>query len=99
MKRIVSLVLTLTLASMVLFVMPLTAGAAENDEYSSGETYGNYQYTVLDNGTVQIDKYSTYASTIVVPSEIDGRTVTVIGDSAFYGNMTLTSVTLPDTIT
>ena len=50
-------------------------------------TVGNstYTYTILTDDTVKITKYKGTDESIVIPSEIDGKKVTVIGSSAFYG--------------
>ena len=51
----------------------------------------------LTNST--ITKYNGTGGDIVIPSEINGVTITAIGESAFKGNTTITSVVIPDTIT
>ena len=64
----------------------------------AAESFGDYKYEVLDNGTVEITNYTGSTAELVIPSEIDGKTVTSIGKRAFdYSAMT--SVTIPDTIT
>ena len=53
----------------------------------------------LDDGTLEITKYVGNSATCVIPSEIDGKKVTEIGDSAFKGCTELTSITIPDGVT
>ena len=53
----------------------------------------------LDDGTLEIKKYSGNTTTYVIPDEIDGKKVTRIDDDAFYGCTELTSVTIPDGVT
>ena len=53
----------------------------------------------LDDGTLEITKYAGNSATCVIPSEIDGKKVTEIGDSAFKGCTELTSITIPDGVT
>lgn len=49
-------------------------------------------------GTVVITKYLGNDAEVVIPSEIDGKTVTLIDDDAFRNNENLKSVKLPDTL-
>lgn len=51
---------------------------------ASAETYGDYEYSVLDDGTVEISKYNGEGGDIVIPETIDGKSVSSIGDSAFF---------------
>ena len=64
-------------------------------------TVGNstYTYTILTDDTVKITKYKGTDESIVIPSEIDGKKVTVIGNSAFYGLKSLKNIEIPDGIT
>ena len=52
-----------------------------------------------DGTTLHISKYAGNDTTLVIPAEIDGKKVTSIRNSAFDGNKSLTSITLPDGIT
>ena len=65
----------------------------------SAEISGDYEYTVLDDGTISITGYTGSEANLVIPSEIDGMDVTKIGNSAFYQNATVESVEIPDSIT
>ena len=56
-------------------------------------------YAVTSEGEAQITYYTGSASELVIPSEIDGYTVTGIADYAFYDCTALTSVVLPETVT
>ena len=67
---------------------------AEGDTIVSGD----YEYTVLTDGTIEIKYYSGADAEVEVPSTIDEKTVTSIGEYAF-SNPNLTKVTLPSTIT
>lgn len=66
---------------------------------ASAETYGDYEYKVLDNGTVEITKYSGTDEKVVVPSTINGKKVTSIGKSAFFYCTSLTSIAIPNSVT
>lgn len=68
---------------------------------SAASVSGNYEYTILDDGTVEISKYNGLESSVTIPGTIDGKTVTGIGVGAFsydYDN-SITSVTIPDSVT
>ncbi len=55
-------------------------------------------YVVTSEGEAQITYYTGSDSELVIPSEIDGYTVTSIADYAFYDCTVLTSVVLPETV-
>ena len=63
---------------------------------AGAETFGDYEYSVLDDGTVKITGYNGSAETVVIPDTIDGKSVTSIGNGAFEDCTSLTSVTIPD---
>lgn len=58
-----------------------------------------YKYKILDDGTIEITDCDESATEVVIPSEIDGVTVTSIGKWAFLDCKSLVSVTIPDSIT
>lgn len=49
--------------------------------------------------TVTITKYTGKESTVILPSTISSWPVTKIGEAAFQDNTTITSVTIPDSVT
>ncbi len=59
----------------------------------------NFMYDTLKDNTVVIEKYKGTDKEVVIPSEIDGKKVTVIGQCAFYNNADITSVIIPEGIT
>ena len=59
----------------------------------------DYEYSLLDDGTVEITKYTGSESDVVIPDEIYGKKVTSIGDFAFSDNARLTSIKIPDSVT
>ncbi len=99
-------------ATVLMLSVPCVTAYADDEEVEV-ITSGDYAYTVLDNGTAQIyggtadDEYgdtpvAAYTGSdeeIEIPSELDGYTVTSIGDYAFLSCGTLVSVTIPDTVT
>ncbi len=59
-----------------------------------------YTYTVKDDGTAEITGYRPgLQGDIVIPSYVHEYRVTSIGNSAFYGCSSLTSVTIPEGVT
>ena len=85
-KWLLSLV---TFAAMVV-ICAVCAGA---------ETYGDYDYSVRDDGTVEITGYSGSAEKVDIPEKIDGKSVTSIGNYAFSGHSSFTNVTIPNGVT
>ena len=66
---------------------------------AKADTYGDYEYTVNDDGkTVTITKYNGSATDLTVPYSINGKKVTVIGNYAFYWRSSLVTVKLPSAL-
>ena len=68
-------------------------------DVASAETYGDFEYSVLDDRTVEITKYIGSAEKVDIPKTIDGKSVTSIGEWAFRFCRNLTSITIPDSVT
>ncbi len=69
------------------------------------QSQSDYRYKLESNGEITITGYTGKESNIIVPSEIDGKKVTRIGDYAFnsydnddYTGVSLRSVVLPEGI-
>ncbi|MDY4812699.1 MAG: Ig-like domain-containing protein, partial [Ruminococcus sp.] len=65
---------------------------------ASAETTEKFSYNIMDNGTAQITKCYETAEDITIPQEIDGYSVTGIGDRVFSDCTGLSSVKIPDTV-
>lgn len=78
-----------TLLAVSVFA-PVSAGALQS---------GDYVYTVLADGTAQITEYTGTATTVSLPSTLNGYTVTSLGNWIFNSNQGVTSVTIPGTVT
>jgi uncharacterized protein YceK len=75
--------------------------AGKNNDITSTETEetsGDWKYT--DNGTtITIDSYTGNAAMVTIPSMIKGKPVTSISAIVFYRCDSLTSITIPNSIT
>ncbi len=82
--------LSLILVGMITFSSTAIAvSAAENSEYT---------YSLLEDSTIRIDKYNGADTKVEIPSSIDGKTVSQIGDRAFEYNRTVSEVEIPNTV-
>ena len=99
-KKITALILAAMLAVSSSAAMAVTVSAEEDTAvtYSSSDTksWGDYDYQVLDDGTVEIMHYKGYDTNLVIPSEVDGKKVTSIGE--LYGNKDIISVEIPNSV-
>ena len=107
-KNIFKSLLALTLALiMVLGVAPLNELAGVDfaslfapKAEAEGKTYGIYTYEVSSDNKVTITNCKGSAKgAITIPSEIDGKPVTSVGDGAFGECTGLTSITIPNSVT
>ena len=68
----------------------------------SGETSGDWTYSVLDNQAT-ITGYSGAGGAVDIPAVVNGISVVKVGDGwppiFGQGNTTVTSVTIPDSVT
>lgn len=56
-----------------------------------------FEYTDLKDGEIKLTKYLSDSSEIVIPSEIDGKTVTELGNDLFSG-LTINYIKFPNTL-
>lgn len=59
---------------------------------------GEYEYTENSDGGMTIVNYLGTGSVVNIPSQIDGKKVTRIGDNAFRSNPIVTDITIPNTV-
>lgn len=79
--------------SFLLLMSILSVTAFAEDEIGT-----TMEYEIQEDGTAMITYFDSLDSVYDIPSEIDGYTVTAIGNKAFYSCHTLTKVTVPDTV-
>ena len=87
----------LALLMVVVMMCACWTGAVAEDKRETF-TSGDYQYALLDDGTIEITKYNGSADHLAIPAKLDGKTVTAIGDRAFLFCSSLTSVSIPDSV-
>ena len=87
--KTVSALLTAIMLMSVVLCAPFTVSAS---------TSGDYEYTILDDGTAEITKYKGNKTGVVVPSKISGYSITRIGKFAFMGSKSLENVVFPESI-
>ena len=85
------------LAILLTCLMLIPCGVAMAGEAET-LTSGDYKYTLNDDGSATITRYTGKAKALTIPSELDGHPVTAIGDMAFFYCTSLTSITLLDSI-
>ncbi len=86
--------MTLLLVATMMLAGSVIAVSAQNDAL--------YEYEVLEDGTARITAYretfNDQIKSLCVPSQIDGYTVTEIGECAFLRAFYLRTVVLPDSV-
>jgi hypothetical protein len=88
MKRIFGVILCI---EMVLILFSFDAVAAI--------TNNGFSYEILADNTVVITDYSGTSIDLQIPSSIEGKSVSTIGDYAFYRHSNIVSITIPEGVT
>ena len=97
-KRVLSSALALCLVFGTAVVLPENAVSFGRSIVVSAEWSGDYRYTVLDDGTVKITTYIGEEATVSIPSVINSKKVTIIGEEAFNGCKNIKNITIPNTV-
>lgn len=66
---------------------------------SMGNSITDFEWTRLEDGTMEVKKYIGTKANVVIPGKVIGKDVVSIADSAFGHNDTITSVRIPDSVT
>lgn len=89
-KKLISCTLCLTIL-LSSFLCGAISVNAEDDL-----SYGDFEYSLLDDGTVSISKYTGTDKNVNIPSVINKRKVTEIGYDAFKECVNMESVIIPN---
>ncbi|MGN1481538.1 leucine-rich repeat domain-containing protein [Porcipelethomonas sp.] len=101
MKRIIKILSVLT-ASAITVLCPGISLCADETYVISAD---NSQYKYIDNGDgtidIAINEYSSgvLSGNVVIPSSLDGKTVTGICKNGFSGQEKITSISIPESVT
>lgn len=87
MKRAFGIILCLTMA-LILFAI----------EAEAATTSDGFSYEIQADNTVVITKYTGTSTDLSIPSSIEGKSVTDIGNAAFSSCYSLTSITIPESV-
>jgi len=88
------LFLLVTFIAGVFITLPVVS--ATDDEEQTVLQYNDFNYIINDDdNTITITKYLGEEISPIIPNEIDGKQVTVIGQSAFERNLKIKTVTIP----
>ena len=91
--------MTALLLTMAGFGSTMPALAEEMAAEAMVSTDGQYEYVLRPDGTAEIIVCNSGENPLIIPSNLDGHTVTAIGDELFEGCDDLRGVTIPDSVT
>lgn len=91
-KRALSLLLSILLAAGCCVVAGLSRPTIKAETFTSGD----YEYTLLEDGTAQITDYTGSDTDLTILVQLDGHPVTGIGERAFSDQRTLVHVSIPE---
>ena len=84
-------IVRITIVLAILSALVFSCAAADGQS-------GGFTYTVLEDGTASITECSLTGD-VVIPAQIGGYTVTNLAAQLFYGYSSITSVSVPATVT
>jgi hypothetical protein len=85
------------LLPVLLLLLPAVVQA--QDAYSTNADGSIYTYSTNADGSANIVAYAGPPWVVTIPTNINGLTVTSIGETVFIQSTKLTSVTIPDSVT
>ena len=90
---------SLAVLVVLLLVFGMAVGVQAENAEDAVFISGNWRYRVRSDGNLEIAKWNGKESELVIPETIDGKKVVAIGDRAFWGCYSLTSIKIPDSVT
>lgn len=91
---------TLIIFSMMLSVPVQALSHTVSEDTVSGDTVsGDFKYSVNADNTITIKAYTGNSAELTLPEKIDGKKVRKIGDNAFYGNIGIKKIVIPEGVT
>lgn len=105
MKKIFSRVLVVIMTAVTITLLFGSSIVELFEPYSAStaaSVAGDYEYTILDDGTVEISRYNGSGGDVTIPDTIGGKRVTSIGSYAFSSEdstVQIGKVTIPDSVT
>ncbi len=97
MKRKVLRLLSIMLVLLLMSSMSILVNAEDYSEFL--KTNDDFEYMYIDGGCVYITRYIGNSEVVNIPEEIDGRTVSTVGDRIFLGKDFIKEVNVPKTVT
>lgn len=107
-KKAIATIIAAVMLTSAFSAIPFTANAAEvnvpkvsqsRDAEHYVITSGDYRYENIDGKSIIFWEYLGSDTDVVIPEQIDGKTVTMLARGAFYNQANLKSITLPKTLT
>ena len=77
------------------FFSGLLGSDPEPEIYESGD----FRWSLLEDGSAEIRRYTGKKNKVVIPDQIEGHPVTRIGEGAFSGKERITSIVIPEGVT
>lgn len=88
-----------TLLILMLLLACALFGAANAENPAQEFVSDHFRYILMPDGTAKITGYTMSDKKIQIPNQLDGHTVTAIGDYAFSDISNLEEITIPDSVT
>ena len=79
-KRLTAVILSALMAVSAFSALPVSAAVIESNNSVLSSDYltsGDYEYSLLDNGTVEISEYIGNDDDVTIPDKIDGKRLRV----------------------